>query len=117
MKRYTLLEDHEIFAASHKRSESIIGVYFLFQGLRIVYVGRSADCLRRIIEHKRDRSKAFDRYAIQRCRQKDLGPLEALYIAKFRPKYNSQWAVDRMSDKDDPDELVESRIDRVLNSF
>lgn len=54
------------------------GVYFLFKGSNLVYVGQSAQVMRRIGEQVRIRQ--FDSMAIIRCSREKLLELEASYI-------------------------------------
>jgi hypothetical protein len=66
------------------------GIYFLLSAGRIVYVGQSTNCGRRIFEHVVDVSKRFDEYFILECGADALNELEARYIAKFLPALNIQ---------------------------
>ena len=43
--------------------DALCGVYFLFSGDELVYIGSSANCLVRFREHKRD-GKDFDSYSL-----------------------------------------------------
>lgn len=69
-------------------SASKCGVYFLLSEGEIVYIGRSIDCTRRLLEHIAAPSKAFDSYHIIECDAKAIDELEARYIRKFRPMLN-----------------------------
>jgi hypothetical protein len=64
----------------------ISGVYFLFDGDEIVYVGQSVNVLNRVTSHFYD--KKFDKVALLRVPEKDLLAIESIYIKKFLPKYN-----------------------------
>jgi hypothetical protein len=66
----------------------ICGVYFLFDGLELVYVGQSLNLHRRVISHVEQGVKKFDRFSFLVCPPSDKFPLEHLYISKFKPKYN-----------------------------
>ena len=76
-----------------ERSESLLdasGVYFLLHEGRIVYVGQSMNCWRRIGQHESDPAKRFDAFYVIRCEPPELDRLEAVYIAKFQPPLNAQ---------------------------
>jgi len=65
------------------------GVYFLSDGQRVVYVGRSKDIFRRIVNHMLERRKyfsAFKYFVIADEFYRDL--TEVYYINTLRPKYN-----------------------------
>lgn len=69
--------------------EKICGIYFLIDAAEIVYVGQSTDVLTRIASHMRDASeKRFSSFSVLETAKDDLGRVEALYIAKFSPRYN-----------------------------
>lgn len=70
------------------RSFARSGVYFLFQGQEIVYVGQSADVLRRIGEHISDRLKVFDGVAFIPCQALNRVWMEEQYIKRLKPRYN-----------------------------
>lgn len=64
------------------------GVYFLFRGDVVVYVGQSSNVLTRIGEHISDRFKLFDGVAFIKCDCLNRLWLEKLYIDHFKPEYN-----------------------------
>lgn len=68
--------------------ESVCGVYFLLQDEDIVYVGQSINVLTRLAEHFRASLKQFNRVFVIECKAAELNHLEAMYIDKFRPKFN-----------------------------
>lgn len=68
--------------------DRVAGVYFLLSDGEVVYVGQSVDCNARLSAHFREGTKAFDSSYILRSDPRDLIELEALYIQKFRPKFN-----------------------------
>ena len=84
----TLLTETEISAT---RLELPIksGVYFLLQGMRIVYVGQSVNIFTRVSSHLT--SKTFDGYAYVPCPACDLDVLESLYIHTLRPALNGRF--------------------------
>lgn len=87
-KVYELLEPDEIILGSIKRKAGIPGIYFLIDGLRIVYVGQSMNIHARIYQHRIERKKQFTSYFLLPCQPEELTPLESLYIQRYRPKYN-----------------------------
>lgn len=64
------------------------GIYFLLYERRIVYVGQSVNCRRRISQHEASKDKTFDAYHILPCAQTELDMLESLYVARFKPQFN-----------------------------
>jgi excinuclease UvrABC nuclease subunit len=68
------------------------GVYFLMYEGHVVYVGQSINVHGRISNHMADTvsTKEFDAYAWVEVAAEDLGWVEAMYIAKFKPRYNRQ---------------------------
>lgn len=69
------------------------GVYFLYDGDEIVYVGKSGDIYRRIYEHSSGRAKGekkkFDSWKYVRIDDEDeRAEFEEICINMFRPKYN-----------------------------
>ena len=75
----------------------IAGVYFLFDGKEIVYVGQSADIFRRIYEHSSGRAKGekkkFDTWEyIEIPDEAERFRAEHLLILALRPKYNIDYS-------------------------
>ena len=63
------------------------GVYYLFDGAAVLYVGASIDVDRRIGEHK---SKIdFAGYFVDECKPEQLNELEAKAIQEFKPPFNT----------------------------
>lgn len=67
----------------------VIGVYFLICDGKIVYIGQSVNIFKRLYEHKKDQTKIWDKYAYIECEAGELDIVEALYIFKYEPIYNS----------------------------
>lgn len=67
------------------------GIYALYRGSKIVYIGMSADnCLKRISQHYSDKKK-FTRFGVKPCKKMDLKSLkrfEARLIRYHQPEYN-----------------------------
>jgi hypothetical protein len=76
-------------AAEAMLYDSVVGVYFLLHDDAVVYVGKSTDCLRRLSQHRTEGAKVFNRVYLAQCVAAELDRLEALYIDKYRPRYNS----------------------------
>lgn len=77
--------------------KSFSGVYALFSGDKIVYVGESKDVYRRISEHTFGRRKTppkiFDYWEyIEVDDDWNRRRLESAMIAFFQPYYNDHWA-------------------------
>lgn len=65
----------------------VSGVYFLFRGVSLTYIGQSDNVLARIGAHRAS-GKVFDTFSIFRCGREWLLPLEAAFIRKFQPSEN-----------------------------
>ena len=66
------------------------GLYFLLRDGVVVYVGRSIDCMRRIITHDKDPLKSFDSYSVFPIDDdEELGLAEAENIFLYCPEQNS----------------------------
>jgi hypothetical protein len=65
-----------------------IGVYFLIDEDKVVYVGQSNNVYARITSHY---DKKFNRFAYIPCEPKVLDGLESLYIHVFRPLLNGDY--------------------------
>ena len=64
-----------------------LGVYFLFDKEEIVYVGKSTNIFKRILDHRRGRK--FDSWAYYELNSKlEVSILEFYFIYKLQPKYN-----------------------------
>lgn len=70
------------------RSFSKSGVYVLFDRGKAVYVGQSANVLRRVGEHISDRRKRFCSVAFVPCTTLNRLWFESHYITHFKPIYN-----------------------------
>jgi excinuclease UvrABC nuclease subunit len=77
------------------------GVYALVYRGVVVYVGKSKAPLARIYTHRAQRGKSqpawlpikgitFDEIRVFPCRIEDLDKTEARFIARYRPRYNTQ---------------------------
>lgn len=80
-----LLREHEIVEHAVPATTAV-GVYFLIQDKRIVYVGQSTNVFSRIFTHIG--SKKFDSYVYIPCEKEKLDKLESLYIHFLSPPLN-----------------------------
>jgi hypothetical protein len=64
----------------------VCGIYFLLYERKIVYIGQSNNCHKRIESHRNN--KVFDSYTIVRCEPFQLDLLERVYIQRFEPPMN-----------------------------
>lgn len=63
------------------------GVYFLYRGLKLVYIGSSANIVQRIVNHTKD--KEFDSYKfIEINGNINILEVESGFIKKYQPEYN-----------------------------
>lgn len=84
-----MLTREEIVSAAIART-SICGVYFLLDGMDIVYVGQSENIHKRLSDHIRLKEKQFDAFHFIECHPALLDQLEHSYIAALQPKYNAR---------------------------
>ncbi len=64
------------------------GIYFLFSGKTLQYIGQSADCRQRIAQHRKIGSIPFDSWRFIPTLMQDLDYVEAAYIRSHSPPYN-----------------------------
>ncbi len=69
-----------------EKAEVFSGIYFLKQGDEIIYIGKSVDVNRRVLEHRL--SMKFDNYEFERIAIGNLNAVEKFYVTKFQPKHN-----------------------------
>jgi hypothetical protein len=67
--------------------QPIYGVYFLFRGERIVYVGQSTNVRKRVDDHVRD-AKSFDKVGYIPVPESDLDRVERFWINRLKPELN-----------------------------
>ena len=72
-----------------QRFKPLCGIYFLFDGDEIVYIGQSVNILARVGVHFFDKNKQFNSFAYIEYPLGTLAELEAEYILIFVPKYNA----------------------------
>jgi hypothetical protein len=61
------------------------GIYYLYKNNKVVYIGQSNFCEKRIFQHIK---KDFDEYEIIENKSEDLNEIEALEILNNKPIYN-----------------------------
>lgn len=66
----------------------ITGVYFLFRGKQLMFVGYAVDVMVRIGQHWAKREIDFDSYNIVECDLEAIALVAAHFIAKYRPPLN-----------------------------
>lgn len=90
------IKPHEIAAAERSivqasvdcRAQDTCGVYFLIRDDKIVYVGQSLDVAARVVSHRRDANKRFNRAAWVECEPDRLDEVERFWIRALRPEHN-----------------------------
>lgn len=106
----------------------IAGVYFLFDGKEIVYVGQSADIFRRIYEHSSGRAKGekkkFDTWEyFEISDEAERLRAEHLLILALKPKYNIDYSganarsVDGRTENEKENEKRVNKIKWFVNEF
>lgn len=81
----TMKEKSEIISMVQERTPKICGVYFLFMGSKIIYIGQSRNVMQRIASHHKI---GYTHYSIHECHDAYLDSLEAAYILEYQPEYN-----------------------------
>ena len=72
---------------STRMPAKLMGIYFLYDGDKLVYIGQSKSILARIGQHM-NTEKPFDSYALIECDEEDLDSMEAQYIRHYQPPLN-----------------------------
>lgn len=89
-----LLDLTALRVARRSMPTRLCGIYFLFDGDELVYIGQSRDIVLRLFQHSRPRyaapAKRFTTYAWVECEPDELNALELAYLAKFRPALNTK---------------------------
>lgn len=66
----------------------MIGVYFLLNRSKVVYVGQSKSVEKRIADHKRNKKFSFDSFRVIGCNVDRLLDYERRLIRLFNPRLN-----------------------------
>lgn len=100
-----------------KNKHIIYAVYFIYKGNNIVYIGKTTNIHRRLMEHK-TRFK-FDEFNYIECIDNaEMRAMEFYYISNLRPKYNvyfkdtSFWSRKELKNKK---KELEKQIDMYLS--
>jgi hypothetical protein len=64
------------------------GIYFLFLGGALQYIGQSANVFTRVAAHRKGGAISFDDWVVISAPLGDLDAIEANYIRKFKPPFN-----------------------------
>lgn len=67
---------------------STCGIYFLVEDTEIVYIGQSTDVFTRVLTHRREGYKAFDKCCWVPVPRDELDAVESALIALFKPRHN-----------------------------
>lgn len=68
--------------------ERLGGIYFLINKGEVVYVGRTANFLRRVIKHQVEMKKAFDAFSFLPAGPGEAAEIEKKYILALMPLHN-----------------------------
>lgn len=85
-----LTHDEVIRRAKQVSRRKICGIYFLVNGSTVIYVGKSTNVLRRVLEHIVAGDKEFDAYHVISANRTKLDGMERAYIKAFTPGCNVQ---------------------------
>jgi hypothetical protein len=66
----------------------MMGIYFLWSGYSVVYVGQSKNVYSRVNTHILEGKKRFDYACAINCKQGDLDKMESAFIGLLKPIYN-----------------------------
>ena len=67
-----------------------VGIYFLIDQGKIVYVGQSVNVHNRVMIHKIEGVKSFEHYSIIECDKIELDEVESNFTFLYEPKYNKK---------------------------
>lgn len=84
-----LLDIGEILKGRRAMPSLLCGVYFLFAGDDLIYVGKSTNVESRVHSHTRS-GVQFDSYALIECDESELADVETAYILRFKPPRNGR---------------------------
>ena len=65
------------------------GIYYLSDGLDVLYVGQSRDVASRVSNH-RSKGLDFAGYFVDQCPESELDAREVAAITEFKPRLNEQ---------------------------
>lgn len=97
------------------------GVYFLYDGEELVYIGQSDNIYRRIGQHISEGVKRFDSFCFYEVGEERI-ILESYLINKFQPKYNqtygntiAPWCMYDPADDIFQDTMPDEKVMSVIN--
>jgi len=99
------------------------GIYILYDGEEVVYVGQALRGLDRIIQHVKEQKKIFTSFKIIDCQEDQLNKVEAELISHFVPKYNgnlpknSKWVPVSVAKAITKEACVGKRNQQLLNNI
>jgi hypothetical protein len=64
------------------------GVYFLFCGKELIYIGKSRRCHERVLTHTKEGRIPFDRFVVLPIEERWLDGVEAFLISEMKPSFN-----------------------------
>lgn len=64
------------------------GVYFLFCGKELIYIGKSQRCHERVLAHTKEGRIPFDRFVVLPIDERWLDGIEAFLISEMKPSFN-----------------------------
>ena len=76
--------------ASRVPYEPVCGVYFLFMGDALLYIGQSIDVHARLSNHRKSSPFVFDSFHVEPCHKDKLNALESIYINTHLPPENTK---------------------------
>ena len=83
------LEDLEPIRLRKEKKTVIQGIYFLFKGDELVYIGKSVNIYGRVNSHDQDDWDTYSYIEVDGyVRDFELSKLEKAYQLKYRPRYN-----------------------------
>lgn len=85
-----MIKIEELLKTSKKLEGNYSGIYFLFDGDELVYIGKGWNCLLRVAEHTRkDSDIVFNSWNyINIAEENEYNKIEKELIKQFIPKYN-----------------------------
>ena len=84
-----MIDSSQLLANRCEKPQLHSGVYFLFKGDEIVYIGKSINIIGRVMSHTKD--KDFDTWCYIPIDELEQGPIEEMAIQRYKPKYNKQY--------------------------
>ena len=84
-----MLRELEQLAPHRQSNTASSGIYYLFQGDEVVYIGQSMDLTRRLVQHRMNGEIAFDSFAAVKFPAEHLDYYEAMAIRHHAPRFNA----------------------------